>query len=121
MILIMQLHSNAVRFIVCHLLGDFLEAVKKDFKKARKIYKANCDDRGYAKSCFKYGNYLALGKGEGKADVAGSLRYFDEACKGNEYRACFQQGILLVSDLSNFGVKRDVKKVLRMLVKLLVK
>lgn len=98
-------------FIVCHLLGDFLEAIKKDFKKARKIYKNNCEDNNYAKSCFKYGNYVALGKGEEKADLAGSLHFFDLACKGNEQRACFQQGIMLVSDLSNYGIKRDPKKV----------
>lgn len=93
------------------MLGDFLEAIKKDYKKARKIYKTNCEERGFAKSCFKYGNYLALGKGEEKPDVAGSMRYFEQACEGNEYRACFQQGLLLISDLSNYGIKRDVKKV----------
>lgn len=108
---IIHIHYNFVQFIVCHLLGDFLEAIKKDYKKARKIYKTNCEDHKYAKSCFKYGTYVALGKGGEKADMANSLQYFDEACKGNEYRACFQQGIMLISDLSNFGIKRDVKKV----------
>lgn len=93
------------------MLGDFLEAIKKDFKKARNVYKANCIDRGFARSCFKYGSYLAIGKGEEKPDVAGSLQYFDQACKGNEYRACFQQGIMLVADLSNYGIKRDPQKV----------
>lgn len=93
------------------MLADFLEAIKKDYKKARKIYKANCEDRHFAKSCFKYGSYLAIGKGEEKPDVAGSLPYFDKACKGNEYRACFQQGLMLTTDLSNYGIKMDAKKV----------
>lgn len=97
--------------IVCHLLGDFLEAIKKDMKKARKIYKANCEDRNFAKSCYKYGNYVALGKGGEKGDLAGALQYFDKACKGNEYPACYQQGTLLIPDLSAQGIKQDIKKV----------
>lgn len=96
--------------LVCHLLADFLEAIKKDFKKARKIYKTNCEDHNFAKSCYKYGNYVALGKGGGKSDLASALPYFDRACKGNEYPACFQQGLILISDLSKHGIQKDVKK-----------
>lgn len=49
--------------LVCHLLADFLEAIKKDFEKASKVYKSNCDDYSYGKSCLKYGHYSFLGKG----------------------------------------------------------
>lgn len=31
---------------VCHLLGDYLESIKKDFDKASKVYRSNCDDYG---------------------------------------------------------------------------
>lgn len=48
---------------VCHLLADFLEAIKKDFEKASKVYRSNCDDYKYGKSCLKYGHYSFLGKG----------------------------------------------------------
>lgn len=98
---------------VCHLLADYFEAIKKDFKKARKVYKSNCEDYNYAMSCFKYGNYVALGKGGGKADLAASMQYFDKACKGGDYRGCFQQGQMLITDLSTHGIQRDVKKVYR--------
>lgn len=53
---------------VCHLLGDYLEAIKKDYEKAVKIYKNNCDAFNFPKSCVKYGNYLATGKGMPKPD-----------------------------------------------------
>lgn len=103
---------NCVRYVVvCHLLGDFLEAIDKDYTKARKIYKTNCEDRNFAKSCFKYGTYLGLGKGGEKSSLADALPYFDIGCKGNEYRSCFQQGLILISDLSSHGIKQDVKKV----------
>lgn len=52
-----------VSFLVCHLLADYLEAIKKDFEKASKVYKSNCDDYSYGKSCLKYGHYSFLGKG----------------------------------------------------------
>lgn len=53
---------------VCHLLGDYLEGVKKDFEKASKVYRSTCDDYGYSKSCLKYGKYAILGKGGNGAD-----------------------------------------------------
>lgn len=52
-----------ISFPVCHLLGDYLEGVKKDFEKASKVYRSTCDDYGYSKSCLKYGKYAILGKG----------------------------------------------------------
>lgn len=48
---------------VCHLLGDYLEAISKDFHKAAKVYKSNCEDFNYSKSCYKIGNYHMAGKG----------------------------------------------------------
>lgn len=56
---------SAINFVsVCHLLGDYLESIKKDFEKASKVYRSNCDDYGYGKSCLKFGHYSFLGKGE---------------------------------------------------------
>lgn len=55
---------KCIAFILaCHLLGDYLEAVKKDYEKAAKIYKNNCDELNFGKSCYKFGNYTLLGKG----------------------------------------------------------
>ncbi|KAJ8984103.1 hypothetical protein NQ317_017312 [Molorchus minor] len=48
---------------VCHLLADFLEAIKKDYEKAAKVYRNNCDEYKYGKSCLKYGTYSLLGRG----------------------------------------------------------
>lgn len=60
---------------VCHLLGDYLEGVKKDFEKASKVYRSTCDDYGYSKSCLKYGKYAILGKGgNGQDGDPGTVR-----------------------------------------------
>ncbi|CAN8009898.1 unnamed protein product, partial [Ixodes pacificus] len=48
----------------CHRLADYLEAIKKEFDKALDVYRTNCDDNKYGKSCFKYGNYKLIGKGQ---------------------------------------------------------
>ncbi|KAH6941106.1 hypothetical protein HPB50_013587 [Hyalomma asiaticum] len=47
----------------CHRLGDYLEAIKKDFVRACNVYKNNCDNYHHGKSCFKYANYRLVGKG----------------------------------------------------------
>lgn len=41
-----------------------MESIKKDFEKASKVYRTNCDDFRYGKSCLKFGHYSFLGKGE---------------------------------------------------------
>jgi hypothetical protein len=41
-----------------------MESIKKDFEKASKVYRTNCDDFKYGKSCLKFGHYSFLGKGE---------------------------------------------------------
>jgi hypothetical protein len=55
-------------FTVCHLLGDYLEAIDKNYEKAWKVYKDNCDTGNFARSCVKCGDYLAFGKGGQKQD-----------------------------------------------------
>lgn len=51
---------------MCHLLGEYLDVIKKDFHKAARIYKSNCDDYNHPRSCHAYGNYALVGKGKEK-------------------------------------------------------
>lgn len=95
---------------MCHLLGDYLEGVKKDFEKASKVYRSTCDDYGYSKSCLKYGKYAILGKGGNGADgdAAQAYKYFSKGCDMNEGEACLHQGLILISKTLTDKVKRDV-------------
>lgn len=80
----------------CHLLGDFLEAIKKDFKKAAAVYKMNCEELNYGKSCYKYGGYLLIGKGCSQSfDEAYS--YFAKGCNAGSAQACRGAGLLMTS------------------------
>lgn len=81
----------------CHLLGDYLEAVKKDFVKAGKVYKQNCDENNFGKSCYKYGGYLYLGKGLENADKVKAYEYFKKGCDNNNPESCFHAGSQLTS------------------------
>lgn len=96
---------------MCHLLGDFLEAIKQDFKKAAKVYKANCDDRNYPKSCYKYGTYVGLGKGEEKRDNKVAMEYFHKGCNLDQPEACFYEGMMLVAGSDDNAFKKDPKRV----------
>jgi len=104
---------------VCHLLGDYLEGVKKDFEKAAKVYKSNCDDYGYAKSCYKYGNYSFLGKGKSgsKGDPKLAYQYYEKGCALNDPEACLHSGLLLVSKAMPKQIERNVPKGVEFLAK----
>ena len=42
----------------CHLLGDYYETVSNDVAKAFQIYKKNCEENHFMKSCNKAGKLL---------------------------------------------------------------
>ncbi|CAI5443443.1 unnamed protein product [Caenorhabditis angaria] len=46
----------------CQLLGEYMEALQSNFKAAFQVFKKNCEEKEYPKSCFKYGMYLLSGK-----------------------------------------------------------
>uniref|UniRef100_A0A2M4ALB9 Putative cytochrome c oxidase assembly factor 7 n=1 Tax=Anopheles triannulatus TaxID=58253 RepID=A0A2M4ALB9_9DIPT len=104
---------------VCHLLGDYLEGIQKDFEKAAKVYRSNCDDYNYGKSCLKYGNYSFLGKGRAseKGDPAKAFSYYEKGCTLNDPDACLHSGLLLVSKLKPKEITRDVPKGFELLKK----
>lgn len=59
---ILNIWSNSVLFknlyLVCQLLGDYLETIENNPDKAAKIYKENCDERNFGRSCYKYASYI---------------------------------------------------------------
>lgn len=95
---------------VCHLLGDYLEAIKKDFDKAAKVFKSNCVDYKFGKSCLKIGNYCLLGRGKDKSDPKEALTYFEKGCELGEPTACLHAGMLLTATGPNATIQRDVPK-----------
>ncbi|XP_020279040.1 cytochrome c oxidase assembly factor 7 homolog [Pseudomyrmex gracilis] len=78
---------------VCHLLGDFHEAVKGEMENAAATYKANCDDYNYGKSCAKYGDFKAIGKGC-KVDMPTAYKYMSKGCELNDENGCLHAGVL---------------------------
>uniref|UniRef100_A0A224YWJ6 Cytochrome c oxidase assembly factor 7 n=1 Tax=Rhipicephalus zambeziensis TaxID=60191 RepID=A0A224YWJ6_9ACAR len=91
----------------CHRLGDYLEAIKKDFARACNVYKNNCDDYHYGKSCFKYANYRLVGKGSAM-DKVEAQRYYHLGCEAGHAKACFGVGLGVTSPDS--GLEQDVTK-----------
>lgn len=79
---------------MCHLLGDFFEAVQKDFDKAAKVYEVNCNEYKHGHSCFKIGNYSFTGKGGLKADHEKAQHYFDVGCEQKYSDACLHGALM---------------------------
>jgi len=78
----------------CHLLGDFMEAVKEDYAKAGTIYSVNCQEYNFPRSCHKAGSYKFSGKGTFKRDFEGSMALFGKACELGHPAACLNAGRL---------------------------
>lgn len=90
----------------CHRLADYLEAIKKEFEKALDVYRTNCDDNKYGKSCFKYGNYKLIGKGCTE-DKPEAFNYYRKGCDAGCAQSCFAVGLMLTSADAIPGVARD--------------
>lgn len=75
----------------CHLLGDFLEAIQSEFNRSERVYKLNCDDNNFVKSCYKYANYRMTGKA-GNQDLREAEKYHEKACKSKHPDACSMVG-----------------------------
>jgi cytochrome c oxidase assembly factor 7 len=75
------------------LFGDYLEATK-DFKEASKVYRENCDDHKYGKSCLKFENYSFQGKGRAtgsdKGDPKLAYKYCEKGCDVLDPDSCLQ-------------------------------
>ncbi|XP_076625916.1 cytochrome c oxidase assembly factor 7 isoform X2 [Colletes latitarsis] len=81
---------------VCHLLGDYTESIKNDYKEASDIYKKNCDDMNYGRSCTKYGDYSLIGKGCEK-NVTEAYKYMKKGCDLNDSKGCHHAGVFAIS------------------------
>ncbi|XP_071449769.1 cytochrome c oxidase assembly factor 7 homolog [Hetaerina americana] len=102
---------------VCHLLGDYLEAIKKDYQKAAKVYKANCDGQKYAKSCYKYATYSYLGKGKVPKDQKTAFDYYNRGCEYGDVDSCLYGGLMSVAASSKIKNERDFPLGLKLLEK----
>ncbi|KYN50217.1 PREDICTED: cytochrome c oxidase assembly factor 7 homolog [Cyphomyrmex costatus] len=88
---------------VCHLLGDFYEAVKMEIEKAASLYKTTCDQYNYARSCAKFGDFKVIGKGCNK-DIPTGYKYLSKSCELNDEYGCLHAGVLGTSK-SDVGEK----------------
>ena len=70
---VVQLCHKSFDFLLsisaCHLLADYMEAVKGDFQKAYKVYQTNCDAYKSGISCCKVAMYKMTGRGGCKQDI----------------------------------------------------
>ncbi|XP_053984756.1 cytochrome c oxidase assembly factor 7 homolog [Hylaeus volcanicus] len=82
---------------VCHLLGDYEESIKSNYKAAADIYKRNCDERNYGSSCTKYGDYNLIGRGCEK-NIMEAYKYMTKGCDLNDGKGCYHAGAFAVSN-----------------------
>ena len=74
-----------------------MESVKKDFPKAANLFRSNCDDYNFPKSCYKYAAYSMVGRGCSQ-DQKRALDYFKKGCSLNDKDSCLYAGLMMVSN-----------------------
>ncbi|CAA9995361.1 unnamed protein product [Nesidiocoris tenuis] len=85
---------------VCHLLGDFLESISKDYQKASKVYRSNCEDYNFGHSCYKIGTYYLTGKAGLAISGIKAYDYFKKGCSLGEANSCFRAGWLSILNVN---------------------
>ncbi|XP_050440800.1 cytochrome c oxidase assembly factor 7 homolog [Adelges cooleyi] len=81
---------------ICQLLGDYLEAIENNPDKAAKIYKQNCDERHFGRSCYKYASYLEKTNLKNlKPVLPEMIKYLKKGCDHNWSDGCFAAGMKL--------------------------
>lgn len=96
------------------MIGEFLRNKENDWQKASALFRVNCDDYGYAKSCLEYGNTVFTGIKEKniEGNPVEALKYFEKGCKLNSGDNCLNSGLLLVSPkLEKSPIEQDLSKV----------
>uniref|UniRef100_A0A183CP67 Proteasome endopeptidase complex n=1 Tax=Globodera pallida TaxID=36090 RepID=A0A183CP67_GLOPA len=78
----------------CQLLGEYFEAVQTDFKAAFDVFRSNCEQRQFPRSCFKYGQYLAAGK-ECEPSFKQAISPLRMSCDGGLYKGCRVLALIL--------------------------
>ncbi|VDK20756.1 unnamed protein product [Anisakis simplex] len=71
----------------CQLLAEYMEAIEKNTKAAFQLFKSNCDQYDYPKSCYKYAMYLLAGK-ECEPSLKKMIEPLEKACEANIPGAC---------------------------------
>ncbi|MFH4976148.1 hypothetical protein AB6A40_002857 [Gnathostoma spinigerum] len=77
----------------CHLLGEYMEAIERNFKSALSLFSLNCEQRKYAPSCFKYSMYLLAGK-ECEPSLSKTIPHLEISCESNIPVACRYLGLV---------------------------
>ncbi|XP_018020590.1 cytochrome c oxidase assembly factor 7 homolog [Hyalella azteca] len=77
----------------CHLLGEYFETIKTDYEKAMKVFKNNCDEYKFARSCNQYATMALRGRGSKQAREE-APKYYEKGCNFGSSQACTTGGIL---------------------------
>ncbi|KAK0073121.1 hypothetical protein PV325_010256 [Microctonus aethiopoides] len=92
----------------CHLLGDYMEGIKLDYKAAADIYKSNCDERNWPRSCAKFGGYKSVGRGC-DPDMNTAYEYMKKGCNLGDAQGCTKAGIMAISPNTKYEDDRSTE------------
>ncbi|CAG2115842.1 unnamed protein product, partial [Medioppia subpectinata] len=95
-----------------------LSKIEDDLIRSTKVFKDNCDNNGFARSCTQFGVNLLNGTGCAK-DAKKAVEYLSRGCDLNDNEGCFYTGQLLSGADPQYAgtVEPDIKKSVKSLEK----
>ncbi len=81
-----------------------MEAVKRDFHRALRVYETNCLDHGHGHSCHKVGGYRSVGRACSK-DMDEAYDFFAKGCQLGHFAACYNAGLMDSDKTGSLGVR----------------
>ncbi|XP_054164465.1 cytochrome c oxidase assembly factor 7 homolog [Oppia nitens] len=95
----------------CHLLGEYMSKIQNDLIRSNKVFKDNCNDNKFGRSCTQYGINLLTSRGCPK-DLKKSLDNFLKGCELGDNEGCFYSGQLLSGSDGDYrsDIEPNIKK-----------
>ena len=90
-------------FAECHLLGRFLEVIKKDANQAATTYRSNCEFGRHGPSCYSLGQLYHSDVG----DHAKAFEYNRKGCELGHTKSCLDAGLANLSNQTEDGCIRE--------------
>ncbi|KAA0183365.1 hypothetical protein HAZT_HAZT001829 [Hyalella azteca] len=88
----------------CHLLGEYFETIKTDYEKAMKVFKNNCDEYKFARSCNqKYVKAILFHRQNG-------MEMLLRGCDLNNQHACYYASAVYITGREEYNIPSDMEK-----------
>ncbi|VDN04588.1 unnamed protein product, partial [Thelazia callipaeda] len=72
---------------MCQMLGEYMEAIEQNLKASFNMFKMNCEERAFPKSCFKYAIFIGITV-QCEPSLKKMIGPLEKSCEANMAEGC---------------------------------